>query len=172
MASARLSAVGSTKLVTVIFTYADVFIGLPMRIVGGGGWRALEDNVLGERAKLSPPEKRPWWKGPKPRPEVDIDEVWASNSQTTVASIGTIAMGTLFGAGLACKSIRQVRTRATRHACRARDMCMTHAERLRLRSQIVENLDVFVGRYLLLTTVGYVAIKFVHFKIWDPFPLV
>ena len=134
-ASARLSAVGSTKLVTVIFTYADVFVGLPMRIVGGAGWRRLEDNVLGEKAKLSPPEKRPWWKGPKPRPEVDIDEVWASNSQTTTAQVTTVAWGALFGAGLACKSVRQVRTRATRHACRApratRGMCMTRAERLR-----------------------------------------
>ena len=34
----------------------------------------------------------------------------------------------------------------------------------------VETLDVFVGRYLLLTTVGYVGIKFVHFKIFDPIP--
>jgi len=30
--------------------------------------------------------------------------------------------------------------------------------------------DLFVGRYLLLTTVAYVAIKFIHFKIFDPIP--
>ena len=34
----------------------------------------------------------------------------------------------------------------------------------------VELLDVFVGRYLLLTTVGYLGIKFIHFKLFDPFP--
>ena len=28
----------------------------------------------------------------------------------------------------------------------------------------------FIGRYLLLTTVAYVGIKFVHFKIFDPIP--
>lgn len=36
--------------------------------------------------------------------------------------------------------------------------------------QIAEGIDLFVGRYLLLTTVAYVGIKFVHFKIWDPIP--
>ena len=36
--------------------------------------------------------------------------------------------------------------------------------------QGIEALDVFVGRYLLLTTVAYVGIKFVHFKLWDPIP--
>ena len=35
----------------------------------------------------------------------------------------------------------------------------------------IELLDIFVGRYLLLTTVAYVGIKFVHFKLWDPFPM-
>ena len=36
--------------------------------------------------------------------------------------------------------------------------------------QFVEALDVFVGRYLLITTVTYVGIKFIHFKLFDPFP--
>ena len=36
--------------------------------------------------------------------------------------------------------------------------------------RLVELLDVFVGRYLLLTTVAYVGIKFVHFKLFDPIP--
>ena len=37
--------------------------------------------------------------------------------------------------------------------------------------EAIEVLDIFVGRYLLLTTVAYVGIKFVHFKLWDPFPM-
>jgi hypothetical protein len=32
--------------------------------------------------------------------------------------------------------------------------------------QAAEYLDTFVGRYLLLTTVGYIGIKFVHFKLF------
>ena len=47
---------------------------------------------------------------------------------------------------------------------RARGACA------RRRGQTVEAADVFVGRYLLLTTVAYVGVKFVHFKIFDPFP--
>ena len=34
----------------------------------------------------------------------------------------------------------------------------------------VEAVDFFVGRYLLLTTVAYVGVKFVHYKIFDPIP--
>ena len=33
----------------------------------------------------------------------------------------------------------------------------------------IEAIDLFVGRYLLLTTVAYVGLKFVHYKIIDPF---
>ena len=36
--------------------------------------------------------------------------------------------------------------------------------------EIAEGFDLFVGRYLLLTTVAYVGIKFIHFKVWDPIP--
>ena len=36
--------------------------------------------------------------------------------------------------------------------------------------EIAEAFDLFVGRYLLLTTVGYVGIKFIHYKLWDPIP--
>ena len=30
--------------------------------------------------------------------------------------------------------------------------------------RVVEGADIFVGRYLLLTTVGYVGLKFLKFK--------
>ena len=39
-----------------------------------------------------------------------------------------------------------------------------------LEREAVEALDLFVGRYLLLATVAYVGLKFVHFKIFDPIP--
>ena len=135
--------IGSTKIITVIFTYADVFFGLPLRIVGGAGWKALEDQFLAEKQQLlPPPPPRPWWKGPKPREEVEIEEVWKSQSEKG-GQANVIGWGAVFGVGLLAKTIRQA----------------------------VEALDVFVGRYLLLTTVAYVGIKFVHFKIFDPFPL-
>jgi hypothetical protein len=52
---------GSTKIITVIATYADIFFGFPFRIVGGLGWRTLEDKALAKMKEAAPPEKpRPW----------------------------------------------------------------------------------------------------------------
>lgn len=135
--------IGSTKIVTVIFTYADIFFGFPLRLVGGAGWRVLEDKAIGDAASQLPPEPpRPWWKGQKPRVAPPIDEVWAANQGSAAAKASVIGWGLVLGGGNLCKGIRQT----------------------------VEAADLFVGRYLLLTTVAYVAIKFVHFKIWDPIP--
>ena len=52
---------GSTKIITVLATYADIFFGFPFRIVGGVGWRSLEDNALEALKQAAPEEKpRPW----------------------------------------------------------------------------------------------------------------
>lgn len=32
--------------------------------------------------------------------------------------------------------------------------------------ELVEGLDLFVGRYLVLIATGYIAFKFVHFKVF------
>jgi len=132
--------IGSTKIITVLVTYADVFVGLPLRLVGSAGWRGLEDRAIGRVEQDEP--KRPWWKGKKPRETPAIDEVWAANSATTTQQVQVVAWGALFGSGQLCKSVRE----------------------------LAEAFDLFVGRYLLLTTVAYVGIKFVHFKVWDPIP--
>ena len=58
--------IGSTKIVTVIFTYGDVFLGFPFRVVGGLGWKGLEANV---------PEKEP----PVPVEEEPQDHMGYSN---------------------------------------------------------------------------------------------
>jgi len=135
--------IGSTKIISVIFIYADIFFGLPLRTIGGAGWRGLEDKAIGIKAAEQPNEKkRPWWKGPKRREAPPIDEVWEANAGSTGGQVQLIAWGLIFGVGQVSKGFRKG----------------------------VEAADVFVGRYLLLTTVAYVAIKFVHFKIYDPFP--
>ena len=36
--------------------------------------------------------------------------------------------------------------------------------------KVLELLDTFVGRYLVYTTVGYVTLKFLHFKVFPDFP--
>ena len=50
--------IGSTKLVTVIATYTDLFFGFPLRLVGGAGWRTLEDKAIGAAAAPAPPEEK------------------------------------------------------------------------------------------------------------------
>ena len=132
--------IGSTKIVTVLCTYADVFFGLPLRLLGSAGWRGLEDRAIGQVEKDEP--KRPWWKGKKPREAPPIDEVWAANSDSSARQAQVVAWGALLGAGKVSQGVRE----------------------------IAEGFDLFVGRYLLLTTVAYVGIKFVHFKVWDPIP--
>jgi len=43
-------------------------------------------------------------------------------------------------------------------------------EVLRVVREVVEAVDLFVGRYLVLLASGYIIIKFVHFKIFPDFP--
>jgi hypothetical protein len=66
--------------------------------------------------------------------------VWSANSEDN--AVGFVLWGGLRGAGEVSKGVREA----------------------------VEAVDLFVGRYLLLSTVAYVGFKFVHFKILDPFP--
>jgi hypothetical protein len=36
--------------------------------------------------------------------------------------------------------------------------------------EVLEALDLFVGRYLTLIATGYIGIKFIHFKVFPDFP--
>jgi len=135
---------GSTKIITVLATYADIFFGFPFRIVGGVGWRGLEDKALAIMKESAPPEKpRPWYMGKKPRPEVPLDEIIDASKGTAAGKAKLGVFGALLAVGQTSNFFRQA----------------------------VEAIDVFVGRYLLITTVTYVGIKFIHFKIFDPFPM-
>lgn len=72
--------------------------------------------------------------------------------------------------GTASKTVPRPRTPTPQHFPPSPHRDMSHLHIACYASQVFEALDLFVGRYLLLTTVGYVGIKFVHFKIFDPFP--
>ena len=37
-------------------------------------------------------------------------------------------------------------------------------------TDLVEAIDLFVGRYLVLIATGYIGIKFLHFKVFPDFP--
>ena len=81
--------------------------------------------------------------GKKPRPEVPLDEIVNASKDSSSGKAQLAVWGSLLVVGQTSSFFRQV----------------------------VEAIDVFVGRYLLITTVTYVGIKFVHFKLFDPFPM-
>jgi len=135
--------IGSTKIASVIFIYADILLGLPLRTIGGVGWRSLEDKAFEAKAAAAPPEPpRAWWKGAKPRVPPDIDEVWNASAGSPGGLAQLILWGLIYGAGQASAGVRKT----------------------------VEAADTFSGRYLLLLTVSYVGLKFVHYKIFPDFP--
>lgn len=139
--------IGSTKILTVLATGFDILGGLPFRFVGGFGWRNLEDKALEIKAQELKEagieeKERPWWRGPKPRESPPLEDVIEANNGSPEEKAKLAFWGGLLGIGLVSKTLRE----------------------------IVERIDSFAGRELYLLTVFYVAIKFIHFKVWDPFP--
>lgn len=141
--------VGSTKILTVIFTYADFFIGGPLRIVGGFffdrargkpvtldvgfgpfkkrviGPSEVETNGNGNGNKISPYDY-----------SVDFSSTKPVELPAVIVSGGIKATG---------QSIGLVR-------------------------EILDAIDLFVGKSLILWVTAYVGIKFLHFKIFPDFP--
>lgn len=64
--AANFILIGSTKLITVLFTYADLFVGLPLRLVGGVAWCA--HRRAAPRAVLVPVPAEQACEPPPPRP--------------------------------------------------------------------------------------------------------
>lgn len=136
--------IGSTKIVTVIATYADVLFGFPFRVIGGVGWRSLEDKAAPPKTEEEEKPKGVWaiFEKPPPRVVPPLEQVWKVNSADAVGIAALVGFGALRMVGEVSGGIRRS----------------------------VEAVDFFVGRYLLLTTVAYVGVKFVHYKIFDPIP--
>jgi len=138
--------IGSSKILYVIAVFTDAFIGLFFRGIGGLGWRTLEDKAIElnqkEKEELGIKEKeRPWWRGPKPREAPPIEDIIKANSGSQGEKAQLAFWGALYGVGAGSKALRQA----------------------------TEKLDSFVGRDLFLATLAYVAFKFAHYKIFDPF---
>ncbi len=98
----NLVLIGSTKIITIVVSYADIFLGLPLRLVFG---------FTSDRLKGAGAEKNA------------LAPLYATTSALNLVG----------------RSFEFVR-------------------------KLVEGADIFVGRYLLLTTVGYVGLKFLKFK--------
>ncbi len=137
--------VGSTKIVSVMITYADVFIGAPLRLFGGFAFDRAKGKPVTLDLGIGPFKKRVIGPGsPKDddKKEETLEEIFDfSNVEGKDLPIALFS-GAVKGIGETSKVAREV----------------------------LEALDLFVGRYLTLIATGYVGLKFIHFKIFPDFP--
>jgi hypothetical protein len=136
--------VGSTKLLTVIFTYADFLVGAPLRFLGGYIFDRARGKPVTVDVGLGPFKTR--LIGPKDAPgasetgaydySIDMDKMSAGELPVVVLSGGVKAFGQFIG----------------------------------LFRETLDAIDLFVGKSLVLWVTAYVLIKFLHFKVFPDFP--
>lgn len=139
--------VGSTKILTVIFTYADFFVGAPLRLIGGfffdraRGKPVILDIGLGPfKTRVIGPKNEEMSESEKNKGNYDYS---VNFSETGPAELPVIFVSG--GAKFVGQSIRLLR-------------------------DILDAIDLFVGKSLILWVTAYIGIKFLHFKIFPDFP--
>jgi len=146
--------VGSTKLLTVMITYADVFVGFPLRLLGGFAF----DRARGKPITLDVgvgPFKTRLVGPPKDENEKNGDSTSNNNNNNDT---------NLMGVDLENSSPVSLALTIVSGGFK------TVGEGSKLVREIMEALDLFVGRYLVLIATGYIGLKFLHFKIFPDFP--
>ncbi|KAG7353601.1 hypothetical protein IV203_002956 [Nitzschia inconspicua] len=134
--------VGSTKILTVIFTYADFLLGAPCRLLGGFFFDRARGKPVTLDVGFGPFKTRVI--GPKDieatsNPydySVDLSETSPGELPVVVISGGVKAAGQAIG----------------------------------LVREVLDAIDLFVGKSLILWVTAYVGIKFIHFKVFPDFP--
>jgi hypothetical protein len=137
--------VGSTKLLTVIFTYADFFVGGPLRLVGGfffdrarGRPVTLDVGIGPFKTRVIGPKDLEYDNNSNSKYDfsVDMSKTEMGELPTIILSGGIKALGQAVG----------------------------------LLRELLDAIDLFVGKSLILWVTAYVIIKFVHFKVFPDFP--
>lgn len=136
--------VGSTKIVSVLVTYADVLVGAPCRLFGGFAFDRAKGKPVTLDIGFGPFKKRVVGPG-SPKDEVK-EETWEDLIDFS---------------GVAGKDIPVVIASGTVKA---------FGETSKVSREVLEAIDLFVGRYLTLIATGYIGIKFLHFKVFPDFP--
>ncbi|KAL3944291.1 MAG: hypothetical protein SGBAC_001636 [Bacillariaceae sp.] len=136
--------VGSTKILTVIFTYADFFLGAPMRILGGFSFDRARGRPVTFDIGFGPFKTRII--GPK---DLEVDEnagkfdFSVDMSKTEMKNIpGIVFAGSVKAAGQTVGLLRE----------------------------LLDAIDLFVGKSLILWATAYIGFKFIHFKVLPDFP--
>lgn len=138
--------VGSTKILTVVFTYTDFFLGAPLRLLGGfifdraRGKPVTLDIGLGPfKTRVIGPKDLEGEKNKKDNPydySVDMSSLKPAELPVVILSGGVKVAGQSIG----------------------------------LLREVLDAIDLFVGKSLILWVTAYVGIKFIHFKILPDFP--
>jgi hypothetical protein len=132
--------VGSTKILTVIITYADVFVGIPLRTIGGFALDRAQGKPITVDVGIGPFQTR--LIGP-PKDSTSTNESNPNDGKKSpLQLVSTLSWGSVKAVGETSRIVREV----------------------------MEGLDLFVGRYLVLIATGYIGLKFLHFKVFPDFP--
>lgn len=133
--------VGSTKLISVIVTYGDIFLGVPCRTFGGYFFDRARGKPVTVDIGMGFFKTRIIGPG---SPKDDVEETLDDIIKT--ADNKNLPFFIFFGA---FKAI---------------------GEGSKITRDVIENIDLFVGRYLTLFATGYIGLKFLHFKVFPDFP--
>jgi len=133
--------VGSTKILTVIFTFADFLIGGPLRLFGGFAFDRARGRPVTLDLGFGPFKTRVV--GPK---DYDVEKSDDWNVDLSSAGPADLAIIVVSGGAKAVGS------------------------GIKLLRDLLDAIDLFVGKSLVLWMTAYVGIKFLHFKVFPDFP--
>jgi hypothetical protein len=134
--------VGSTKILTVIFTYTDFLLGGPCRLLGGFFFDRARGKPVTLDIGFGPFKTRVI--GPKDVEDTSNTYDYSVDlSETSPAELPVVFIsGGVKAAGQAIGLVREM----------------------------LDAIDLFVGKSLILWVTAYVGIKFIHFKVFPDFP--
>lgn len=159
--------IGSTKLVNVVIFFTDLFFGSPARLFGGFFYDRAQGKPVTLDLGLGPFKTRVI--GP---PEEEIADLTAD---PLGKGAGTVAVLVLSGIIKYAGEFLRVSCKC-KFCCRDGFCIALTTHRLVFSScgkivrQIFEAIDLFVGRYLVIWSSGYILFKFAHYKIFPDFP--
>jgi hypothetical protein len=158
--------VGSTKIVSVLVTYVDLFVGLPSRVFGGFFFDRARGKPVTLDLGFGPFKRRVV--GP---PDTDEEQPFIQDANPFSFAIAAGAGAVkLFGetSRVSHDSRRAASARLVRLAYT--DTCIHLTRVLQVIKEFVEGVDLFVGRYLVFLATLYIGIKFLHFRVFPDFP--
>ena len=133
--------VGSTKILTVLVTYFDFFIGAPLRLFGGFSYDRARGKPVTLDLGFGPFKTRVI--GPK---DLDVDKV--DDWKVDLDDVGPAELGVIAVSGSA-KAI---------------------GTGIKILRELLDAVDLFVGKSLVLWVTAYIGFKFLHFKVFPDFP--